>query len=113
MQTVSNPNDVADLGVRALLQQRFEQLDGVMDDTEFFVVEPCDTVDGIEAATGCSIVDGVFGDDDFIPSFDYIEEHRHCFEMVFNTSDDFTVVLFVPKRQRIDATLLALCRQHC
>ncbi len=117
MLMVTNPNDVIDLGIRALLQLRFEQLEGVIDDTEFFVVEPSDTADEIEAKTGCAIVsswfsDEVFGDDDFVPSFDFIEEHRHCYEMMFNTSDDATVVLLIPKLERIDATLLALCQTY-
>lgn len=111
MLKVSNPNDVANSGVRGFLLLRFEQLGGVIDDTQFFVVESDDTVDAIEAETGCPIVTSWFGDDDFVPSFDFIEEHRHCYEMVFNTSDDATVVLIVPKLERIDATLLALCRQ--
>ena len=116
MLKVSNPNDVADLSIRALLQLRFDQLEGVIDDTEFFVVEAADTVDEIEAETGCPIVtswfdDCVFGDDDFMPSFDFIEEHKHCYEMMFNTSDDATVVLIIPK-ERIDETLLALCSQY-
>ena len=117
MQKVTNPNDVAALGIRALLQLRFDQLEGVIDDTEFFVVEVGDTVDAIEAETGCLIVtswfdSNVFGDDDFMPSFDFIEEHRHCYEMMFNTSDNATVVLLIPKLERIDATLLALCRTY-
>ena len=116
MQKVTNPNDVVDLPIRALLQLRFDQLEGVIDDTEFFVVEADDTVDAIEAETGCPIVTNwfdaaVFGDDDFVPSFDFIEEHRHCFEVMFNTTDDATVVLLIPK-ERIDATLLALCSQY-
>lgn len=117
MQKVSNPNDVADSGIRSLLQLRFEQLGGVIDDTSFFVVEPSDTVDEIEAETGCPIVtswfsEDVFGDDDFVPSFDFIEEHRHCFEMMFVTTDDSTVVIFVPKAIPIDNRLLALCREY-
>lgn len=116
MQKVTNPDDVVDSTIRALLQLRFEQLDGVIDNTEFFVVEASDTVDEIETETGCPIVtnwfgDEVFGDDDFVPSFDFIEEHRHCYEMMFNTSDDTTVVLFVPK-EHIDDGLLALCSQY-
>ena len=111
MLKVSNPNDVADLSIRALLQLRFDQLEGVIDDTEFFVVEAADTVDDIEAETGCPIVTNWFGDDDFMPSFDFIEEHKHCYEMMFNTSDDATVVLIIPK-ERIDETLLALCSQY-
>ena len=116
MQKVTNPNDVVDLPIRALLQLRFDQLEGVITDTEFFVVEANDTVDEIEAETGCPIVtswfgDEVFGDDDFVPSFDFIEEHRHCYEMMFNTSDDGTVVILVPK-ERVDARLLALCSQY-
>ena len=116
MQKVTNPNDVVDLPIRALLQLRFDQLEGVITDTEFFVVEAGDTVDEIEAETGCPIVtswfgDEVFGDDDFVPSFDFIEEHRYCYEMMFNTSDDGTVVILVPK-ERVDARLLALCSQY-
>ena len=112
MQKVTNPHDVVNLGIRALLQLRFDQLEGVIDDTEFFVVEAADTVDDIEAETGCPIVTSWFGgDDDFMPSFDFIEEHKHCYEMMFNTSDDATVVLIIPK-ERIDATLLALCSQY-
>ena len=116
MQKVTNPNDVVDLAIRALLQLRFDQLEGVITDTEFFVVEPGDTVDEIEAETGCSIVtswfdDCLFGDDDFMPSFDFIEEHRNCYEMMFNTTDDSTVVILVPK-ERIDDRLLALCSQY-
>ncbi len=116
MLKVTNPQDVVDLSIRALLQLRFDQLEGVIDDTEFFVVVPGDTVDQIEAATGCPIVTSwfdtaVFGDDDFMPSFDFIEEHRHCYEMMFVTTDDFTVVIFVPK-ERIDDRLLALCREY-
>ena len=111
MLKVSNPNDVADLSIRALLQLRFDQLEGVIDDTEFFVVEAADTVDEIEAETGCPIVTNWFGgDDDFMPSFDFIEEHKTCFEMMFNTTDDATVVLLIPKEQ-IDATLLSLCHE--
>ena len=116
MQKVTNPNDVVDLPIRALLQLRFDQLEGVITDTEFFVVEANDTVGEIEAETGCPIVtswfgDEVFGDDDFVPSFDFIEEHRHCYEMMFNTTDDSTVVILVPK-ERIDDRLLALCSQY-
>jgi hypothetical protein len=116
MQKVSNPNDVMDLGIRALLQLRFDQLEGVIDDTAFFVVTLGDTVDEIEAETGCPIVTSwfdtaVFGDDDFMPSFDFIEEHRHCYEMMFVTTDDSTVVILVPK-ERIDDRLLALCSQY-
>lgn len=116
MLRVTNPNEVIDLGIRALLVDRFNQLEGVIDDTAFFVVEPFDTVDEIETKTGCPLVSSwfdtaVFGEEDFIPSFDFIEEHRHCFEMLFNTSDDATVVILVPK-VRIDATLLALCRTY-
>jgi hypothetical protein len=117
MLTVTDPNDVVDLPIRALLQLRFEQLEGVIEDTTFFFVESSDTVDAIEVETGCPIVTSwfdtaVFGDDDFVPSFDFIEEHRHCYEMMFNTSDDATVVLIIPKLERIDTTLLALCRTY-
>jgi hypothetical protein len=117
MQKVSCLTDVNNLAVKELLKLRFDQLEGVIDDTEFFVVETIDTVDALEVATGCPIVtswfsSSVFGDEDFIPSFDFIEEHKNCYEMMFNTTDDATVVILIPKAISVDARLLALCQQY-
>ncbi len=103
---------VTDDGVRKLLQLRFEQHCGA----NFVIVEPCDTIEALEAATGCPILtswldDAIYPSDDFAPGFEYVENHKSCYEMVFVLNDDdATVVLIIPK-ERIDATLLALCRQ--
>lgn len=54
-----------------------------------------------------------YGDPMFYPSFELIEEHPFCFEMVFVLSDDGAgVLVFVPKDIDLDAQLLAMCRQY-
>lgn len=54
-----------------------------------------------------------FGDSGFSPSFELVEEHLTCFELVFVLSDDgYGVVMFVPKTANIDPSLLAMCRQY-
>ena len=75
--------------IRCLLQKRFLQQCGAT----FFIVEPDDSIEDLEAKTGCPIVtswfdDVRYGDEDFVPSFEFVEEHRYCFEMVFVLNDD-------------------------
>jgi hypothetical protein len=124
MQIVSNLTDaigVTDPGIRKLLEQRFNQLcpnkDDAETDTQFFIIEPVDEIEELEDATGCPIVtswfsNAIYPDDNFAPCFEFIEEHRCCFEMVFVLNDDSsTVVLIVPKQQAINALLLELCRE--
>lgn len=54
-----------------------------------------------------------FDEPGFTPSFEILEEHRACFEIVFVISDDgFGVEVFVPKLQGIDPDLLAMCAMH-
>jgi hypothetical protein len=111
---------IEDPALRALLTQRFEEIsqDQPYDPNllgYFVVVEPDDSVPALEAQTGCSIVRGRFGgaqygQPGFAPAFEFIEEHPHCYEMVFVLSDDgFGIDIFVPKLPGIDSQLLALC----
>lgn len=124
MQIISSLTDaigVTNPGIRKLLQLRFNQLsDNEIDaetDTQFFVIEPADEIEELEDATGCPIVtswfsNAIYPNDNFAPCFEYVEEHRCCFEMVFVLNDDSsTVVLIVPKNEAINALLLRLCSE--
>jgi len=54
-----------------------------------------------------------YGESDFTPSFEALEEHSHCFEMLFILSDNgFGIALFIPKHPGIDADLLAMCAEY-
>jgi len=45
------------------------------------------------------------------PVCEYLEDHSHCFEMMFLFSDDGAgSTFFIPKSPGTDADLLALCR---
>ena len=89
------------------------------------VVEPGDTVEQLEQEIGLPILHGLFddapfGDDDFTPCFDILEEHTYensnaeqhrIYELVFIRNDDgFATTLFVPACEGIPGDLLAMCR---
>jgi hypothetical protein len=109
--------------LRTLLAARALQLE---DDTEpgvelgdlahFHIAQPGDEMAAVNAAIGfpvdANLVDGVrFGDPEFTPSWEWIEDHGGWFEAAFVLSDDgFGHVLLVLDRPDIDPRLLALCR---
>ena len=82
------------------------------------VAEPGDTVEQLEQETGCGITRDVFdetryGEADFAPSFEILEEHDACFEMLFITNDEgFALIVFIPKEEGIPGDLLALCADY-
>ena len=84
----------------------------------FVVVEPVDMLAAIEGVVGvplsANLVDGSkLGDLGFTANFEYVARHGTWFEAVMILSDDgFGVVLFVPDRPDIDATLIELVRKH-
>ena len=109
--------------IRDLVEQRFEDIcDGEDFDTDlhgqFIVVEAGDSVEVLEAESGCPILRSYigtarYGDTDFRPVFECLDEHDTCYEMVFVPGDgDFGVVIFIPKHPGIDAVLLALCADY-
>lgn len=117
---------IANPYIRQLAGLRFSQLESHDDpdapdaDGYFIVVEAGDAVSEIERATGFPILrslfdDLPFGDPDFYPCTEILEEHRNAqiciYEMVFIGSDDgaFTCLL-VPDEEGIDEQLLALGR---
>jgi len=109
--------------IRALASLRFAQVcNGEPYDYDrhgyMVVVEPGDTVEQLEQETGCGITRDVFnetryGEADFVPSFDILEEHDACYEMHFDLNDDgFGVTLFIPKAEGIEDSLLAMCAEY-
>lgn len=114
---------IADADLRRVLEKRFtdiccgedydEDLHGFM-----IVVECGDAVDSIEIESGCPILRGSFGnthygDPDFAPGFEVLEEHDCFYEMVFVPSDgDFGIGIFIPKTDCVDPTLLAFCAEY-
>ncbi len=96
-----------DAELRQLLVKRVEQLnpygaDDIGELVHFLIVEPGDSIGAIEAELGFSplvnFVDGSrYGDPDFTPSWEWIEQHGAWFEVVFVLSDNgFGCVLLVP-----------------
>ena len=116
-------HSIADPSIRALVSQRFSQiLSGTPYDYDqhgyMIIVEPGDSIESLESETCCSILhnafdDTGFGDSDFTPCFEALEEHSHCFEMLFILNDSgFGIELFIPKHSGINAELLALCAEY-
>jgi hypothetical protein len=81
----------------------------------FILVESSDSIDDLEASTGCPIVtswfsNAVYPHEDFAPSFEFVEEHHDFYEMVFVLTDDNTTVFIIPK-EKVDSLLLSLCQE--
>jgi hypothetical protein len=109
--------------LRALLDERFSDLAQAEPyDPDlygyFVVVEAGDTVEALEAATGCPIVHDLlgearFGEPDFSPAFEWLAEHPHYYELAYILNDDgFGVGIFVPRQDGMDPDLLALCATY-
>ena len=114
---------ITDPDIRALVQQRFREIcAGEPYDYDqhgyTIVVEPGDSVDALEEESSCPILRNLFdktrfGDPDFAPSCEALEEHPTCYEMVFILNDDgFGISIFIPKTKGIDADLLAMCAMY-
>lgn len=126
MLVLRNPATVsamADPVLHGLVEQRFEDIcagdDYDADLLGFMIVaEPGDAPEALEAESGCPILRSYigtarYGDPDFRPVFECLEEHDTCYEMVFVPGDgDFGIVIFIPKHPGIDAELLALCAEY-
>ena len=84
----------------------------------FILVELGDTSEQIESADGLFLVeksvhsDTVYGDPDFTPDFEYLEDHGGFYEAVYIFTDSgFAVVMIVPKEEGIDVRILELCAE--
>jgi hypothetical protein len=108
---------IADSDVRTVVQHRLHQLN-TFDDGLLMVVESYDSTEALERVSGCALLSDPFngmpyGHPDFTPSFDFLLEHRHVYEMHFDTSDDgIGITLFIPKTKGIDPSLLAMCSEY-
>ncbi|MFZ2171441.1 MAG: hypothetical protein WAW61_17605, partial [Methylococcaceae bacterium] len=84
----------------------------------FILVEPGDTSEQIEMATGYSLLKSLFsdteyGDPDFSPDFEYLEDQGGFYEAVFIFTDSgFGVVIIIPKEEGIDGRILELCSEY-
>ena len=53
-----------------------------------------------------------FGDPEFTPAAEVIEDRGAVYELVFISTDDGGgIAIFVPKADGVDSELLAMCRQ--
>lgn len=116
-------SSIVDPDIRGLVEHRFSEIcAGEAYDYDshgyMIVVEPGDSVDSLEQETSCRILhnlfdDARFGDPDFAPSFEALEEHAGCYEMVFILNDEgFGIDIYIPKHPGIDAELLAMCAEY-
>lgn len=108
--------------LKDLVVRRFREVaEDSMEDDSFLrvvVIEPDDNSEALTAALGFSVMENRFdgsrfGDPAFHPSFELIEEHSCCYEMVFVLSDDGSgAIVFVPKTASVPKELLQLCEQY-
>lgn len=121
MLVISDPaalSKVADPEVRRLIERRIEEYGEDAGLATFLVVEPGDPLDALDAQLGFSILSNRFdgarhGDPGFAPSFEVLEEHPGCYEMVFVLADyGDGVIVLVPKGDGADPRLLALCAEY-
>lgn len=83
----------------------------------FVLVGPLDRPAWIEEALGFSPLqnpaDGTwYGDEDYSPGFDALEDHGFCFEMTFELTSDFTHVLLIENAPGVNRDLLDFCRKY-
>ena len=83
---------------------------------QFVVMTRSDTVIELEAALGFSVRINRFtgcryGDAEYLPSWEVIEEHKFWYEVVYVLGDDgFGIVIFVPKDA--DAELIEMLQHY-
>ena len=108
--------------IKAFLRRRFHDICTPEpydpDEHGFFIlVEPGDTSEQIESDTGYSLLKSLFngtvyGNPEFSPDFEYLEDHGSFCEAVFIFTDSgFAVVMIVPKEEGIDVGILELCAE--
>lgn len=109
--------------LRALITQRFAEVsvDEPYDPDvigDFAVAEPGDTLASLESALGAPILhsqfsNARFGEPDYEPCHEFLEEHVFCFEVCWIYNDGgYGLLLFVPKVDGMDAGLLDYCRAY-
>lgn len=124
MLILRNPgqcSQIGDAAVRALALRRMDLLcDGQEESSlgPLVVLELGDRPSQLREPLGFSVFENrfngaVFGAADYRPSFELVEEHDCCFELVFVLSDDGAgALILVPKAIDVDPQLLALCQRY-
>ena len=122
----SHIDHIPDPDIRTFVQNRFIQIcDGLAGEPfdpdlhgYLIVVKPGDAVADIEMESRCRILyntfdDTHFGNPDFSPACEFLEEYEVCFDMLFILSDSgYGVEFFIPKQEGIDAELLEFCVRY-
>jgi hypothetical protein len=126
-QLDSSPESTATAVILKILTDVLQACFNGMSDGDFYdpdehgyivIAEPGDEATLLEAETGYPILSDwlhgcQYGDDDFCPAFEWLEEHPCCYELCFIPNDSgFVLLLVVPKMMGIDAQLLAMCREN-
>ena len=121
MLVINDSSSLAQLpnsDVRDLIQQRMDEYGADADLATFIVVEAGDPLDALDAQLGFSVLSNRFdgkryGEPDFSPSFEVLEEHPGCYEMVFVLADyGDGVLVFIPKHDGVNSQLLDLCAAY-
>jgi len=121
IQNLASLDRIHNLELRKLIQLRYQQLnadDDLQKNAQLIVAELGDTLAELEEQGGCLLLtnwlDGTqFGNPEFTPMSEIIEDHGCCLEMAFILNDDgFCVVFFIPKTDGITPDLLAMCEQY-
>jgi len=121
MLVIRDPSSLSHLhdpAVRDLIRQRMDEYGPDAGLATFVVVEPGDPLDALVEQLGFDVLsnrsDGRrYGDPEFRPSFEVLEEHVACYEMVFVLADyGDGVLVFIPKGDGVDSQLLGLCTEY-
>ena len=114
----SSLSRLPDSDVRDLIRRRMDEYGSDADLATFIVVEAGDPLGVRDAQLGFPLLTNRFdgtrhGHPDFTPSFEVLEEHQSCFEMVFVLADyGDGVIVLVPKGGGADPRLLSLCAEY-
>lgn len=113
---------LADPAIRNIVQARFSAMDAENPDLDewgyFIVIEDGDVDADVEKQLGFSVFANrfngkVFGDAGFTPSFEILEDHESCVELVFVLSDDgYGVEVLIPHAVSFDSRLRSLCERY-
>ena len=121
MLVINDPSTLAqvtDPDVRDLIRRRIDEYGSDAGLATFVVVEPGDPIGALDAQLGFPILtnrnDGKrYGEPEFRPSFEVLEEHPGCYEMVFVLADyGDGVLVFIPKHDGVNGELLSLCAEY-
>lgn len=106
---------VEDEAVRRLVASRMAAVSPDLP-CPFVVVEPGDACADVQQHLPLPLLGGdgepVYGEPDFCPWSEWIQEHETCFEAVFITGDDGAgAVVLVLKLPGVDGGLLRMCAE--